>query len=490
MTMPVSFDILVKRPHSDANEYAYDESARALRLQRVVRVDSPAFADHGVVVGSVTPRGEPLHAWLLSDVPNSPEALVSARAVGALEHQRNGLVEQVVIAVPLVDARYARVSEFNTLPARHRAALQRILEESTRWLDASSAEELIHLARQRARLAQVHKQNGARVRPAWEMGSDCNYVEHLARETTLHTQAEAALFTVPYRFQMYLRLCLTPTERILYWVHRPWMRIGGIARWGGQVAREGLLVLTDQQCLWMEDPVTPTVPVEGGYGYVARSQPVEQTADATVVERADRLLLRLTSTNRRGEPASLEIPFPISAREELHQVAGLLCAFTPRPGDRRLRRVASPRPGEIQLDDPMEDDPAKTAPVVAELQKGLSPQLNGATIYAQAFVPAWAEGGAQLLTVTDRKIYLTAGHARSDENPIVYDVSTMIAPEICFSVLGSWLRVLFPGGQMLQVRFPLTALKGFNTCWLMLRQLSTLGMPITDQVQMSMGGRE
>lgn len=471
MAESLSFDILVEQPHSDTNEYAYDESAHAMRLERVMRVAAPAFADRGVVANSVTPRGEPLRAWLVCDIPNSPHARVEAHVVGALEYPHGELSEQVIIAIPAVDPRYAHVRSFNTLPGPHRAALQRMLEESARWLDANTAEEVIHLARQRARLAQVEGHARAGKRPAWEMGSDYNYVEHISRETTLHTQAEAALFTVPYRFQQYLRLCLTPTERILYWVHRPRMTINRIARLGGRRAREGLLVLTDQQCLWMVDPVTATVSVEGGYGYIARPIPVELIVDAKVIEKSDHAFLQITSMNGQREYATLQIEFPLSARDELSQVAHLLRAFLPRPDDRHLRRVASPRAVEIQLDDPMEDDHAKTAALVAELQKALAPQLDGATICAQAFLPPWADGGAQLLTVTDQKIYLTTHRARANGSRTAYDIRSMIAPEICFSVLGSWLRVLFPDNKMLEVRFPLTAFKGFNTCWLMLRQL-------------------
>ncbi len=467
-----SFDFLVEQPHSDTNEYAYDESTHAMRLERVMRVDAPAFADRGVIADAVTPRGEPLRAWLVCDIPNSPHARVEAHAVGALEYHRGELIEQVIIAVPAVDPRYARVRLFNALPGPHRAALQWMLEESARWLDANTAEELVHLARQRARLARVEEHARAGKRPAWEMGSDYNYGEHLARETTLHTQAEAALFTVPYRFQQHLRLCLTPTERILYWVHRPRMTINRIARLGGRRTREGLLVLTDQQCLWMVDPVTATVSVEGGYGYIARAIAVELIVDANVIEKSDHAFLQITSMNGQSEYATLQIEFPWSARDELSQVAHLLGAFLPRPDDRHLRRVASPRVVNIQLDDPMEDDHVKTAALVAELQKALAPQLDGATIYAQAFLPPWVDGGAQLLTVTDQKIYLTANRARANENRTACNIRSMIAPEICFSVLGSWLRVLFPGDKMLQVCFPLTAFKGFNICWLMLRQLS------------------
>ncbi len=484
MPEPLTFDLVVEQPYADTNAYAFDAHTGGVRLERVVRVSAPAFADRAVVANAVTPRGEPLRAWLLCDLPHSPQAHVAARAVGALEYQRGELVEQMIVAVPRGDPRYDRAREFNTLPGPHRAALQRILEESARWLDADSAEELVHLARQRARLAQSHAREREGQRPAWEMGSEYNHLAHLARETTLHTQAEAALFTVPYRFQMYLRLCLTRTERILYWVHRPLMKIGGFAGVGGKVARGGLLVITDQQCLWMVDPVTATVSVEGGYGYIARALPVEWMVDAAVSERADYLLLQMTSTNPRNERKVFALEFAASAREDLVQVTRLLCGFTPRSEERRLRRAASPQVVELRLDDPMESDRAKTSEAVAALRAIQAPQLNGATVYAQAFVPTWAEGGAKLLTVTDRVVLLTAQQTRSNGNPRVFDLRAMIAPEICFSVLGSWLRLLFAEGRPLEIAFPPTAFKGFNTCWLLLRQLSAVtpraGLPVSE----------
>jgi len=196
-------------------------------------------------------------------------------------------------------------------------------------------------------------------------------------------------------------------------------------------------------------------------------------ADARIDQKPDCDVLQITSANAQGESAAFQIEFPASAREELSQAVRLLCAFVPRLSDRRLRRVVSPRTAKIQLDDPTESDRAKTAAVVDALQKALAPQLNGEIIYAQAFVPTWADGGAKLLTVTDRKIHLTPNRtAPGKSNQTSYNIHSVITPEICFSVLGSsWLRATFPRGKSLEIAFPLTTLKGFNACWLALRQL-------------------
>lgn len=467
----ITFDLIIEQPHNDTNEYVYDASTHSIRLERIARVDTPLFADYGIVANAVTPRGEPLRAWLLCDVPNSPQARVAAHAVGALEYHRGELTEQVILAVPTADPRYAHVNEFNALPGPHRAALQRWLEESARWLDANSAEELIHLARQRARLAQVEERGRAGKRPAWEAGSEFNYLAHLARETALHTQAEAALFTVPYRFQLHLRLCLESNERILFWVQRPLFTISRIIRLGGRPQRQGLLVITDQQCLWMVDPVTATVSLEGGYGYIARALPVELLANATTIEKSDHILLQIAS-GKASAANPFEIAFPYAARNELEQAVRLLRAFVPCPHEYHLRRVALPRVPQIEVSDPMAHDHKETRTVIESLQNAVTAQLKGETVYAQAFLPLWTDDGAKLLTVTDRRLIFTGSRARSPESAhAIFDLCSVVGTEICYSVLGSWFRLYFSRGADLKIEFPLTAFKGFNACWRMIRQL-------------------
>lgn len=470
MTPPNIFDVVIEQSRDDVNEYAYDESAHRVRLERVVRVSAPSFADRGIVVGSATPLGAPLRAWLLSDLPISSNAVVAARAVGALEYATNELVERIIIAVPEADPRYARMSSFNDLPAPHRAALQRLIEDSARWLDAVSAEELVHLARQRGRLAQIEQHQRKRERAAWQVGSEYSFIEHLARETTLHTQAEAALFTVPSRFQDYLRLCLEMNERIIFWVQRPRFAINRIAGFGGKRLRDGLLVITDQQCLWMQDPVTPTVSLEGGYGYIARTIPLELLADAQLEPKTNYLLLKLTRTSTSGGQNILEIEFPMSARGDLTQAHQLLLRFVPCRNDKKLRRIARPAPFKPVLDDPMEPDHAETRAVVAEMQAMLSPQLKGETILAQALLPLWSDDGAQLLTVTQRRLGLT--WRSKDKPPLWIPIASITACEICYSILGSWFRIERAEDKPFEVRFPPVSLKGINLCWRMLRQLS------------------
>lgn len=473
MTHVNTFDVVIEQPREDVYEYAFDESARRIRLDGVVRVSAPSSADRGFVLGSATPLGESLRVWLLSDLPISSNAVVAARTVGALEYTRSELIERIIVAVPVADPQYARMSSFNDLPAPHRAALQRFIEDSAHWLNAASAEELVHLARQRGRLAQIEQRDHQRERAAWQAGSEYSFIEHLARETTLHTQAEATLFTVPSRFQDYLRLCLEMNERIIFWVQRPRFAIHRVAVLGGKKLRDGLLVITDQQCLWMSDPVTPTVSLEGGYGYIARTIPLEWIADGIVEQKSNYLLLKIASANTCGDQNRLEIEFPLSARDDLAQVQRLLCAFVPHSETKSLRRVACPMPFKPVLDDPMEHDHAETRAVVAEMQAALSPQLHGEAILAQALLPLWSDDGAQLLTITQRRVGLATPRARTKNGAQIWiPIRSITACEICYSILGSWFRIERADDKPLEIRFPPVSLKGLNLCWRMLRQLS------------------
>jgi inorganic pyrophosphatase len=468
MTEPYTFDVLIQQPSADVYAYAYDESARTLRLDGAWRTSDDGFAERGVVVNAVTPRGEALRAWIVADLPIAPRTRVTARAVGALEFRRGELLEHVIVAVPTADSRYARAQAFNDLPAVHRAMLQRVLEESARWLDANSAEEIVHLARQRARLAQAEEHEHGRARPAWE-ADERSPIAQLARETTLHTQAEAALFTVPYRFQQHLRVCLRADERILFWVHRPRFTFSRIAGLGGKTVREGLLVLTDQQCLWLVDPVTPTVPVEGGYGYIARTVAVERIVNAMLTAKADHRVLEIVSTNGRGVGGTFRIEFPPAAHAELEQAVRLLNAFAPRANEQRLRRVFIPGAPRLYLDDPMDQDRQQTAARLAQLQTILTQQLNNEIICAQTFVPAWADGDLRLFTVTNRRVLMIA--QRTPEKLITLAVQDILASEICYSVFASWLKLWTANSQPFQITFPLTSFAGFNACWRTTREL-------------------
>ncbi|MBI3536125.1 MAG: inorganic diphosphatase [Chloroflexi bacterium] len=470
----VTFDIVVEQPFADANTFAYDEHARAIRLDGVARVNDSAWANRGFIFASATPRGEPLRVFLISDAPIPPNVRVEARAVGALEWTRGAMTDRAIVAVPVADARYASARAFNDLPAPHRAAIQRLLERpaSARWLDASFADELIHLARQRARLAQVEQREQARARPAWESDSSRSLIDRLARETDLHTQAEAALFLVPYRFQQYLRLCLDPDERILFWAHRPRFsinRVMGIDAFEKFLC-EGLLLLTDQQILWMMDSVTPSAGV-AGYGYIARSVAVEMLAAIALEEKIEYLETKIASVNKRGAREMFVLEFPTSAREEVTEAARLLKAFLPRANETRLRRVPKVKASRIELDDPMESDRDKTRAIIEQLQSALAPELNRENILAQAFVPMWADGGARLITVSDAKVFVTAQNARKPFDA-AFCVNAIASVEICYSVFGSWMRLHVPDANPFEIAFPLTAFKSFNACGRVLRQLS------------------
>jgi hypothetical protein len=387
------------------------------------------------------------------------------------------MIDRTIVAAPVADAHYLSVRSFNDLPSPHRAAIQRLIEPPAlvRWLDANSAQELIHLARQRARLAQVEEHEHERVKPAWESDSSRSLIDRLARETDLHTQAEAALFLIPYRFQKYLRLCLDPDERILFWVHRPRFtvnRVMGISVFG-KLLREGLLLLTDRQILWIMDAVTPTVAVEG-YGYVAQSIASDLLSEVTIEEKPRHLKLRLKSENALRACDDLEIEFQFAAREELEQATHLLASFIPRENDRRLRRITKLNPNPIPLDDPMESDRAQTRAIVEELQHILAEKLECETIYAQALVPTGPNGGAKLLTVTDRNVYLTTNRVQASAQQVcAYALGDVVSNQFCFSVMGSWLQLRLVEDKLLEIAFPLTALKWFNACWLILRKLSS-----------------
>jgi hypothetical protein len=233
-----------------------------------------------------------------------------------------------------------------------------------------------------------------------------------------------------------------------------------------------VLVITDQQFLWMVDPVTPSLNVEG-YGYVARTFAIERLRDVVLESDGKRLRLSVTLSNAWGDTESLEIDFPPKAQQDLNEAVRLLKRFLPCANETRLARRNPLEPLRRELDDPMASAKASVRAAVARLQEILARELNDETIYAQGYVPEWGDG-ARLVTVTEHFIRITHDPRNQavPTPPIPLDAIGTV--EVCHSVLGSWFRVWLPGSQPLdkwEMALPPVIVDAFSDCAVALRFL-------------------
>jgi hypothetical protein len=138
-----------------------------------------------------------------------------------------------------------------------------------------------------------------------------------------------------------------------------WRRL---ARWlapGGRQAIEGVLVVTDQQILFLRDDAE----LVGGalaWGYVIRATTHERLAAVHIEDDAgDRLRLRLDLAATDASE-TLTWTFAVEAAGEVRRVATLLDQFLPCSGDVRLRRLGRIPPRERLVTPPAPRHPGRT----------------------------------------------------------------------------------------------------------------------------------
>jgi|GEM_PF-1054316 len=461
-------DIIIEQPHGDVNHYLYDPEWECVRLGRVLYAGQRLPADLGAVVASLTPQGTSLGVLLVANMPNFPGAWVTVRPVGLAEVGEGKLPVQRVVAVAEADPYFAHVRDLADLPEWRRQALTEFLQVDgpVKWRNADVARKVIEAARKAARMAQVGLRDGRG--PAWKAPEfvaeqDVGHAEGIA-----HTVAEYSLTTMPYRYQEYIAPLLLPDERILFFVPRPPLERG---RWGQrEKLNEGLLVVTDQQVLWMVD-VLPPAPGMVGYGYLATVCNLERLERVQVQLDTGTATLAWLARSGDGHTERLAVEFPAVSAGLLHRVVAFLEQFLPQSGDLHPRRLAPLKKTETALHDLVESHDRLTLAALPALQANRDRCLaDGEFVVCDAIAPAWAndEKLARLVSVTDRQV-IVAETTRARAFPL-YSISST---DLCHSVIRSWLRLRLPGHAdtaEVEIEFPLVNLSQFTLLFLALRQ--------------------
>lgn len=475
-------EVRVVEPGDDCNLYTYDPNVQGLRLSGVHRTIQSAPADHAVVPDT-SPDGESdLGVLLVSHRSTFPGCVVSARPIALLEVRRNGYQEHQVIAVPAADEAMHTVQAFEDLPEERRQAIAAFVRENLGglegsdllWGDAARAHEVVHQARQAARLAKAKTRQSGTAAPAWRPLGYQVAGARRASDTEPHTDAEHAYHRLPYRFQKYVDEYLVHNERILFAVNRPAMQSALKRAWfTRETLQEGILFITDQQVALVTE-ILPPGQSNIRYGYIVHTGIPERIESARVEILAGHACFQVVWRAAGGEQ-HVTWEFPAEAADELAEAVNILSGWRPRPGDIRLRRAYGPEPIEMELRDPSANDPKEVEPVAQRLTDALGKELaSGEVVLARALLPQWADGRtARVLAVTSRRVILlpdpsSGQRGRSD----IYPLERITSVEFTSSILESWLAFnVVDGGQARRaaLRFPNTA-AAFQTCFTALRQ--------------------
>ncbi len=475
-----TIDIRIERPGKDHNRYQWDSNLQAIRYAGRQIVDRPADVDEGVLIDALGVGGHPLRAWILAHQSFSPTAVVATRPIGLLQIGEGKQEELLIVGVPDADPAWRYLQTYEDLPPYRRQALREYAVRlagagaHVRWGGPSEAVSLIEAGQRAFRWNRVGQHSGQSGRPAWQTTRGTREGDELREAGGGHTLAEILVPQLPYRFQEYVARCLLPDERILYFIHR---RPMGGSRWAWRRRRmhpEGLLIVTDQQTLWLWDVLPPT-PTIVGYGYVAKSCPHNRLLGVEVAESAGGPRLELIMRSATQGEEQVQIEFSEDARPSLRQTEAFLRSFVPDEGEEQhLLRLYEPEKDETTFAELIEEHDDKTRRLVEWLEEAGAEVLDGRPVLARSLVPAWAEekGRAAMLAVMDDEVVtIRGGESKQKEVEIIRcSLANATSASLCFSVMGSWMRIDVPGGEAIEIAFPLISVKPFTAAFLAIRQ--------------------
>jgi len=486
MDESATITVRIVAPHRAYGLYA--AGADAVRLMAIQHPAQRGPADLAVIPETHESEGGELEALLLGEVAHPPDCLIEAWPLGLLAVATDGSTTSYIVAAATADPAFSEVRNVGAIPDGWRERLAAFFRPAAQltWSDRAAAWNLIRQARQAAHLAHACVRRTP-VAPAWrpDQADAAGRQNGAATETVRHSRAEYGFYTLPLRFQKYVADYLTLFERVRFFVSRPRM-LSTVERSLLRRKRlaEGILILTTEQLLFLEEVLPPDV-TEMPHGYLVRGVPVERLVDVAFDDRTNVLLLGWATATEAGQEW-VRLEFPPARRDELRELCDRLAAYLPRPHDQRLRRIYAPDAAAPDLRDPAANDPRDPEPVIVRLRARLQEVLAPDEVaLAQAFIPAWFERGpgqAQLLAVTTTRVLLLA--ERDPRLDQIYAIRQISSLELRASILGSWLALWMPEHGVLRrvvIPFPSTGF-GFQTCYRMLRQIIANPLALIQEV--------
>jgi len=336
----LTVEAVVDEPSGPHNRYAVDPRRRVPRLTAVIGERPKAAANVAHVPATAGDGIEPMRALLLSQLPIAPGSIVESRPIGISEGS------SLLLLVPSVDPSYRDVEDPSQLPQEQvyqlRDDVERLAPDASPciFLDRDAAAGRIRTQTERAKRAQAAARGTSRAIPYWSTGT-MRGLRSQGIEGEPHTFAEYAVPLLPLRFQEYVARMLLDDERILLFLHRPAFRTARRPPlFRGRQLREGLLVVTDRQLLWMEDTIPPGITMVH-WGFAAVLTGIERAENAAVIAGGDTASLALIFASSAGSEG-LQLDFPAHSLPLLGQVVDLLAPFAARAPSRALRRLYAP----------------------------------------------------------------------------------------------------------------------------------------------------
>lgn len=110
------FNVIIEIAQGSQDKYEYDEELDVIKLDRVLFSAQRYPANYGFIPETRADDGDHTDVLVFSTNPIFPGAVVEARAIGFMNMEDGGEIDNKIIAVPTKDPRFAHVKSLDDLP--------------------------------------------------------------------------------------------------------------------------------------------------------------------------------------------------------------------------------------------------------------------------------------------------------------------------------------------------------------------------------------
>jgi inorganic pyrophosphatase len=110
------FNVIIEISQGSQDKYEYDEELDVITLDRVLYSAQRFPANYGFIPETRADDGDHTDVLLFSTNPIHPGTVVEARAIGFMNMNDSGEIDNKVLAVPTADPRFAHVHSMSELP--------------------------------------------------------------------------------------------------------------------------------------------------------------------------------------------------------------------------------------------------------------------------------------------------------------------------------------------------------------------------------------
>lgn len=122
------FNVVIEIPAGSQDKYEYDEELDIVKLDRVLYGSQRFPANYGFIPETRAEDGDHADVLLFSTNPLVPGSVAQARAIGFMQMVDSGEVDNKILAVPIVDPRFADIQSLEDLPEHKIKEIQNFFE--------------------------------------------------------------------------------------------------------------------------------------------------------------------------------------------------------------------------------------------------------------------------------------------------------------------------------------------------------------------------